>query len=442
MVFKIQNNFQQVKKCGFDHTIVASFNHMTRLGDTFIQQLHDRGEDMTNKYAFAELADKSKDGIPQEFPIPIGLTKSKELGIRNVIIEMDLAYFDYDYGKWTEEQIWDLMRKRIEWTRNNIFEGAMIYFNLRDFSDCMQKAPERLLKVVQFLSAYRPTISGLMYEDLGGTFPEELGVYTRAVRNLMTINGWKDANLLIHMHYQWGLSNASNIECLANGANGMWAGICEEGAAMGHSSTNLAIYNLIRMGNTKVVKKFNCQALRNAAIAVTKIVTGKLPPAKTPVVGERALDRVFGFPAFEPENMGGFSLQDFLGEEAPIRISTMADNKMIRQALINNFGTDPQFTLDMGTKMKELMLDDMRSNRKEEYQSTFGLSVLFDRAGGQLTEAMSEVIAKVRYNISLLLLLYFLRETFLKSKTILNDVKYRYFHILILINNPTPLISL
>ena len=67
--------------------------------------------------------------------------------------------------------------------------------------------------------------------------------------------------------------------------------------------------------------------------------------------------------------------------------------------------------------------------------------MLFDRAGGQLTEAMSEVIAKVRYNISLLLLLSFLRETFLKSKTILNDVKYRYFHILILINNP-PLISL
>ena len=114
---------------------------------------------------------------------------------------MDLAYFDYDYGKWTEEQIWDLMRKRIEWTRNNIFEGAMIYFNLRDFSDCMQKAPERLLKVVQFLSAYRPTISGLMYEDLGGTFPEEIGVYTRAVRNLMTINGWRDANLLIPVSY-------------------------------------------------------------------------------------------------------------------------------------------------------------------------------------------------------------------------------------------------
>ena len=162
---------------------------MTRLGDTFIQQLHERGEDMTNKYAFAELADKSENGVPCEEPIPIGLTKSKEFGIKNVIIEMDLAYFDYDYEKWTVEQIWDLMRKRIEWVRNNIYEESMIYFNIRDFSDAMQKFPDRLLKVVEYLSAYRPTIAGLMYEDLGGTFPEELGVYTRAVRNLMTING-------------------------------------------------------------------------------------------------------------------------------------------------------------------------------------------------------------------------------------------------------------
>ena len=149
------------------------------------------------------------------------------------------------------------------------------------------------------------------------------------------------------------------------------------------------------MRNTKVVKKYKCKALRNAAIAVTKIVTGQLPPSKTPIVGARALDRVFGFPAFEPENMEGFSLQEFLGEEAPIRISTMADKKMIRQALINHFGDDQQFTLEIGTKMKELMLDDMRMNRKEEYQSSFGLAVLFDRAGGQQTAAMAEAMAKV-----------------------------------------------
>ena len=66
------------------------------------------------------------------------------------------------------------------------------------------------------------------------------------------------------------------------------------------------------------------------------------------------------------------------------------DNEIIQQALINNFGTDAaQFTLDMGIKMEELIVDDMRSNRKEENQSPFSLFVLFDRDGGQLTEAIS-----------------------------------------------------
>ena len=44
--------------------------------------------------------------------------------------------------------------------------------------------------------------------------------------------------------------------------------------------------------------------------------------------------------------------------------------------------------------MKELMLKDLHENRKEEYMSSTGLALLFDRAGGQLTNKMSEVIAK------------------------------------------------
>ena len=94
--------------------------------------------------------------------------------------------------------------------------------------------------------------------------------------------------------------------------------------------------------------------------------------------------------------MEGFSLQNFFGEETTIRITTLADNKMIVQALKNYFGEDPQFTLEMGDKMKELMLEDLNNNRKEEYQSPFGLIMLFDRAGGQQTGAMAEAIEKVK----------------------------------------------
>ena len=55
------------------------------------------------------------------------------------------------------------------------------------------------------------------------------------------------------------------------------SGVCTEGAAVGHASSTVSIMNLIRMGNTKVQKKFNCTYLREAAINVTKITTGLLP---------------------------------------------------------------------------------------------------------------------------------------------------------------------
>ena len=44
-------------------------------------------------------------------------------------------------------------------------------------------------------------------------------------------------------------------------------------------------------------------------------------------------------------------------------------------------------------RMKEVMLEDLHNNRKEEYMSAVGLAVLFDRSGGQITAKMSDVIA-------------------------------------------------
>ena len=73
-------------------------------------------------------------------------------------------------------------------------------------------------------------------------------------------------------------------ECLINGANGVWASLCEEGAAMGHACSAITLMNLIRMGNKKVLKMYNCTYLRTAAINITKITTGREPHPKQIVV--------------------------------------------------------------------------------------------------------------------------------------------------------------
>merc|ERR1719450_1136493 len=88
--------------------------------------------------------------------------------------------------------------------------------------------------------------------------------------------------------------DSTQLECLVNGANGIWAGMCGEGAAMGHASSCVTIMNLIRMGNTKVTEKFNCLYLRTGAQNVTRITTGGEPHPKQPVYGARSLDVIFG----------------------------------------------------------------------------------------------------------------------------------------------------
>ena len=61
----------------------------------------------------------------------------------------------------------------------------------------------------------------------------------------------------------------------------------------------LYIYTLFicffRMGNTKILERYECDYLRDAAIAVTKITTGREPAPMKPIYGERALDVSFDF---------------------------------------------------------------------------------------------------------------------------------------------------
>ena len=142
-----------------------------------------------------------------------------------------------------------------------------------------------------------------------------------------------------------------------NGGNGIWTSVCTEGSAIGHACSCVTILNLIRLGNRKVLDKFNCQYLRKAAINVTKITTGNEPYHKQPIYGTGALDFVFEMINYK------FNLAHFFDEETPVRISTLATPAMIRDQLIKLFGPDEQFTEEMGTNMLEVMLEDPRHNR-------------------------------------------------------------------------------
>ena len=369
---------------------------MTRVDDDFCQYLVDSGEDFTNLYSFSEVTKGLKNGRYDSESVPISLVKNKKYGLRNTVFELDLANPDCKWGDtWTVEDHCQLLLKWIRWAKTEIHKDARILINLRDFAASMSRAPQRLLEIVEFVAKLpaEERLFGILYEDLGDSLPEELGMWTESVHKVMDSCGWTDGRLLVHVHQQWDLQTASVLGCLSNGADGVWASICEEGAAVGHACSSVTVMNLVRLGNKKVLEKFNCVEMRNAARAVTKITTGMDPHPKQVLYGDRALDMVFGFPL---QFVREFDMAKFFDVKPVVRMNTLVGTEMIRERLIEVFGESSIFTLEIAAEMKEKMLEDLRSGRKEEYMSEVGLAILFDRAGGKLTEKMSDVIASVK----------------------------------------------
>ena len=393
--------FNEVKKCGFKYVIVAAFSHMTRVDDNFVMQLYEQKYDMSNFFCFSEAFVKSKEGFIDTDKIPIALKKMVKFKLINPILEIDLAVCNSrvitgsDSKEVTVDDFCELLLKRFEWVYENMATDSKIFVNLRDFSTAMKDAPERVLKVVHYLSSLAPGKRpfGIVFEEpTGNISPQEIGVYTASIRKRMKSSGWESGNLLVHIHKKWGLGDAVQLECLANGANGIWAGVCEEGAATGHACSTLTLMNLIRMGNKKVLQRYNCTYLRTAAIRVTELTTGRPPHPKQQIYGERALDIVFD--GGMGTGIEQFDTAQFFGVKPPKRISTLASLEMIKGRLVDLFGHHDQFSIEMADQMKEVMLKDLNENRKEEYMSDVGIAMLMERAGGKITAEMRDIIAK------------------------------------------------
>ena len=389
--------YQETKKCRFEYVIVAAFNHMTRVGDTFCQWLVDNNEDRSKMFSFSEVTESVKDGKLDIKKLPVSLTKCKRFGIPNVVLEIDLADANIDWKKFTIKDMCDLLQERLNWCYENLSSKSKVLFNIRDFYAAMvtNHGAIRVLHVVEFLGRLPNRPFGICIEEMGKHLPEEVGAWCAAVRSVMNKCNWHDGKLLAHIHKRWGMATMNQLECLMNGADGIWAGICEEGASVGHASSTVTIMNLIRMGNKKVMTKYNCHYLRQAAINVTELTTGKPPHFRELIYGERALD--LWLPG-DGTSVKEFDLAGFFNERAPNRITDVSSAAMVKNHLISLFGDEPEFTDDIMAKMREVLLEDMSSNRKEEYMSEVGAALLFDRAGGKITLKMRDVIAKSKDN--------------------------------------------
>jgi hypothetical protein len=161
-------------------------------------------------------------------------------------------------------------------------------------------------------------------------------------------------------------------ECLAAGATGVWAAICDEGAACGHAGSLGTLANLARLGNAHVPAMYRLPALRRAAVQITRLSTGADPHPGKELYGARALDACWPEPAggaappplHGPLARGAAQLLLEAAQPGTCRVSTLASPGMVAARLRQEFGAAPgggggEWPLEVARRMLEQLRQDL-----------------------------------------------------------------------------------
>lgn len=399
------------KTTGIKHIVVATFNHLESVEQVWLKELKENDPTTFEKftiYAFSELHGATIDKFKDE---PVGLKKSRECEVPNLIFEFDILPEKlFENPAATKEMVAEMMTTKIKAVQT-FSPSAKIFFNYRDaliaFNDVVGR--ERMIYYTKYLAQLPQDLRpyGIIFEEPTGTnLPWTYTILCKVLRKTMDDNGWTGAHLLVHVHNNYGLTEACVLECLASGCDGVWGGLSEEGAATGANSTLITLTNLARIGNENVKSMFNFVELLKATKVVSEVSSKKPPHDRQELYGPRAFDTLW------EGGMGDETFRElkfFGNSKRIIRMTTVTSASSFKDHLEATFDIkatewkvlkegetkDPSFKYiaDVVDEMKKVMFEDLNEGRSFDYQFSPGLFDLYQRAGG--TEFLEKMEEKV-----------------------------------------------
>lgn len=385
---------EHVDLCGFNHKCIGAFNGKPRVDDEFARQLRDAGYKHWDKcWGFAEYKELFNDDWTWDYAETAGMRKLDQLHVPNAILEVDLTCKKTDWSLMTAAKVHHFTEHRCRWVKEHL--GGQVFINIRDLCGVYEEGhKQRLWDFVVNIAKMKEDIRpiGLLFEDPAGeTYLQDMSDYVASVRRRMDANGWKDGEFLVHVHKNYGMAEALVLAALGSGATGIWCATCENGASVGHACSVTTLANLARLGNEFVRKNYNIPAVRDAAIAVCRIVSREDPHPLTEVYGARAFDTVF-----DPEGgmSGGYDAAGLFKVKPHIRISTMTTPRLMRVKLHEVFPDEKEgaddWDMDVSRAMFARVSRDLLHGVRADYNSPLGVLRLYEAAGGKASDAMKE----------------------------------------------------
>lgn len=365
---------------GFERILLGTLDYAMpdelEVDDDFMMHLQEHGVDTTGCYAFTQIGLAGDDG---DFHVDPSMLKLRDYGVPNTLHEIYLSGHGMQ-GMYDRATLLRSLPRSIAWLREHV-RGERggpprILINVVDGCDAFAEDPAWTCSVLELL-AQQP-IEGLSLEDDRGTYlPFQVGAFVAMARTFLP----PPLKLLVHMHAGGGFENASVIEALLHGADGVWGGLPKRAAIIGHASLGELIANLIRVGNPHMRARYKVDQLMSLATRLQVLDEAEPVPDDLPILGNNAYRLPLSFfkqiegraMDLPPEAIGGA----YRYRVCPV----VSDPAVIAGRLAEVTGRRPedfpQATLE---QMVRLMRRDLRAGRRIAYDEPEPLLTLYERA--------------------------------------------------------------
>lgn len=368
----------KLREFGFKNILLGTLDYAMpeelEVDDDFMLYLRDHHIDMTGCFAFTDIGQIA---CGEFMPSP-SMVKLQAYGVPNALHEIYLSKEAIDSPDAFERLIKSLPRS-IQWLHNNIKgdhgQKPRIIVNIVDGCDAFASNLEQTCEVLEMLSGL--DIEGVSIEDGRGTYlPFQVGAFVSIARHYLPA----PLQLLVHFHSGAGFENASTIEALLNGADGVWGGLPKHGAVNGHASLGELIANLVRVGNVRM-NAYQLNQLLPLANDIRKLNAEDMVEENTPILGHNA----YRLPlSFFRQTDGRFMdlAPEVIGGRYGYRVCpVVSDTTVIAGRLSEITGKDPsEFPVHVLQQMVRLMRRDLRAGLQIAYDDPSELLILLERA--------------------------------------------------------------
>ena len=369
----------RLREFGFRNIFLGTLDYSMpdelEVDDDFMMYLRDHEIDMTSCFAFTAMGIASPDGV--FVPDPSQL-KLQAYGVPNTLHEIYLSKAGME-GQYDLATLRRSLPLSIQWLNDNIRGDhggkPRILINIVDGCDAFAESPETVCSILQLL-AEQP-IEGVSIEDDRGTYlPFQVGAYVAIARSLLPA----PLQLLVHVHAGAGVENASAIEALLNGADGIWGGLPKQAAIIGHASLGELIANLVRVGNPHM-QDYRLDQLLPLATAFQTLDQELPVPDDTPILGNNAYRLPLSFFRQLPDRFMDL-VPEAIGGEYRYRICpVVSDTLVIAGRLAEVMGRrQEEFPQAVMEQMIRLMRRDLRAGVRIVYDQPENLLALYERA--------------------------------------------------------------